>query len=963
MGKDIWVPDQLKNRAIDQDIVYIELLPRSEWRRPETAYTRVKKAIKAQDVSPPSDSSLQRAGAVVGIAEYIGRNNGILVRLQANREKRADAILCNGEEYDSSVVILPEDKYIRGVSINRKLPWVLLHTEYVPPHLSDPQGRIVLDPTAVYIVRVTKWTVDSKLPLAVIERCLGNMGSVETVTKLSAWQHELQYHLQDIPQEVVDEANQKIRDVSNNWSNHLKGRRDFRKHVVITIDPETARDLDDAVSIKMLTPAEASVLANRPVSFPVAQVTVHIADVSLFVTPGSLLDQEARMRCLTIYFPHRCFPMLPRTLSDELCSLHPGVDKLCFSVSFYIDASSGKRLLAQDGFRPETCRGVINTACRFSYEEAQIVIDICSQEDPIMTREQIHALLAALKTLKSHTAAERAARDLNLSRYNVFSDVFGSVQRLIAQGADLDQIFKVLPGLQPIYQTQLNRVTCDGKGDFPLNDGFAWTSVVDSLLALDLVTRKIRRRRLATEESIVLHLKFQLGFFVDPLTNLPVAFNYAEHTSSHELIEELMLVCNRVAAEIIVSGPYQELAFLRNHESPKTVYAEQLQDWLKDLGLVLPEGKSIVDYLWSAKGFNELIRILKKNLPAEAVDAILLRFVLDFKKAGYTPFASLHRLSWAQEPGDTLATWRETMASEFTVPELSDVQLETAEGMEAFDDLVLTLLRDDVVAGKDTTMVGRVGHYALNFPLYSHFTSPIRRYSDILTHRMLAATLVAQQRRDELGRLTFDDIPMPHFPALRDLKLSRESLLEMLSIGEQATKIDRGSKHCHYQMQMLFFAMFLKSKGAPAIARGRLVFVDDKSCEVVVIAVNQSLTIKYEAHAFPTGLEGTIDTVLNSIQTDEKEYVFPAKMSVCSTPCLGLRVEWRDGTHRHVPLFETSDFWLIPTKDDSQGFNLMTIPVWKQDPLSKHGRNVRLDHVLSSMSAPTDMNSNFEHDV
>jgi protein SSD1 len=98
-------------------------------------------------------------------------------------------------------------------------------------------------------------------------------------------------------------------------------RRDFREHRVFTIDPETAKDLDDALHI----------VKNDDGTF---EVGVHIADVTHFVKPNTALDREARKRATTVYLVQRAVPMLPQTLSEELCSLNPGQDKLTFSVVF-----------------------------------------------------------------------------------------------------------------------------------------------------------------------------------------------------------------------------------------------------------------------------------------------------------------------------------------------------------------------------------------------------------------------------------------------------------------------------------------------------------------------------------------------------------------------------------------------------------------------------------------------------
>ena len=108
----------------------------------------------------------------------------------------------------------------------------------------------------------------------------------------------------------------------------LEVRKDLRGDRIFTIDPETAKDLDDAVSIKL----------NEDGTYDVG---VHIADVSFFVKPNTALDRDARKRATSVYLVQRAVPMLPPALSEQLCSLVPGQDRLTFSVIFTM-AKDGK---------------------------------------------------------------------------------------------------------------------------------------------------------------------------------------------------------------------------------------------------------------------------------------------------------------------------------------------------------------------------------------------------------------------------------------------------------------------------------------------------------------------------------------------------------------------------------------------------------------------------------------------
>ncbi len=107
----------------------------------------------------------------------------------------------------------------------------------------------------------------------------------------------------------------------------LDTRKDLRGERIFSIDPETAKDVDDALSIR----------ANEDGTFDVA---VHIADVSFFVKPNTPLDRDARKRATSVYLVQRAVPMLPPALSEQLCSLLPGHDRLAFSVVFTMDSEA-----------------------------------------------------------------------------------------------------------------------------------------------------------------------------------------------------------------------------------------------------------------------------------------------------------------------------------------------------------------------------------------------------------------------------------------------------------------------------------------------------------------------------------------------------------------------------------------------------------------------------------------------
>ena len=156
----------------------------------------------------------------------------------------------------------------------------------------------------------------------------------------------------DFPSRAVEEAQNLGKQVS---LKDIQAREDLRHLTTLTIDPDTAKDFDDALSL-------------TKDSEGIYHLGVHIADVSHYVRPGTALDEEARLRCNSTYFPSFCLPMLPSALSENLCSLKPNVNRLTVSVLMSFDPQGN--LLDHRIFR-----SVIKSAKRFTYKEAKKVID------------------------------------------------------------------------------------------------------------------------------------------------------------------------------------------------------------------------------------------------------------------------------------------------------------------------------------------------------------------------------------------------------------------------------------------------------------------------------------------------------------------------------------------------------------------------------------------------------------
>ncbi len=205
--------------------------------------------------------------------------------------------------------------------------------------------------------------------------------------------------------EIIKEAESFGKSVSANELKD-KNRQDLRHQIAITIDPETARDFDDALSLTVDEKGHY-------------HLGVHIADVTHYVKPGSLLDIEAKKRCNSVYFPGAVLPMLPERLSNELCSLKPNVNRLAASI--LMEFSPDGVLLGT-----KITKSMIKSRKRFSYEEAKAVLDgkVESPYAPLL--KQMVDLCLALKRERY----KRGSIEFSLPEVAIIVDEKGAPEKL-----------------------------------------------------------------------------------------------------------------------------------------------------------------------------------------------------------------------------------------------------------------------------------------------------------------------------------------------------------------------------------------------------------------------------------------------------------------------------------------------------------------------------------------------------
>ena len=196
---------------------------------------------------------------------------------------------------------------------------------------------------------VDGWERHEATPTGHIVDVLGEPGENDTEMHAILAEYALPYRFEPEVANAADMISEEI------TAEDLKGRQDFRDVLTFTIDPADAKDFDDAISFRKLDNGNY-------------EVGVHIADVTHYVRPGSVVDEEARSRGTSVYLVDRTVPMLPEKLSNKLCSLRPHEEKLTFSAVFEM-TPLGR--VAGQWFG----RTVINSDHRFSYEEAQAVIE------------------------------------------------------------------------------------------------------------------------------------------------------------------------------------------------------------------------------------------------------------------------------------------------------------------------------------------------------------------------------------------------------------------------------------------------------------------------------------------------------------------------------------------------------------------------------------------------------------
>ncbi len=312
---------------------------------------------------------------------YGGKPEGKIIRIIS---RKSNTIIGFTKLYDNILYIIPED-------YRYNTEYRVLNRDH-----NIPDGQLA-------VAKITAFPGDRPEPECRITRVIGELDSLSAITKFIEYKHTLPRRF---PRDVEHEAAGVTADIS------ATGRKDLRGLTFVTIDGQNARDFDDAVAIE-----------RSPSGFT---LHVAIADVSHYVRKGSPLDAEALRRGTSIYFPDRVLPMLPKALSNGICSLNPREDRYAVAASIRFDRH-GKA--TGSSFFPS----VIRSQMRLTYESVEMAT---VHSDPKARKKLAQCLpyledMADLAGLITCIREKRGSIDFDLPEPQVILDIEGGISRII----------------------------------------------------------------------------------------------------------------------------------------------------------------------------------------------------------------------------------------------------------------------------------------------------------------------------------------------------------------------------------------------------------------------------------------------------------------------------------------------------------------------------------------------------
>jgi ribonuclease R len=327
-----------------------------------------------------------------------GRSEGRVIRIL---ERGRDKIVGTLQQTRNFFYVVPDDPrmvhdvYVKPVAAlsDRREP--ARHKHNRRPEMAAPVPRV----GDKVVARLDAWESRHVNPEGEIIEVLGRADAPGVDMLAIIRKYDL---TTEFPRRVLDEVSKIPQTVDER---NLDGREDLRKKFIVTIDPDDARDFDDAIDVEKIHQGW--------------RLGIHIADVSAYVIPGSELDREARRRGNSVYLPDRVIPMLPERLSNGVCSLNPDVDRLTFSVFIEFDKTGRAK-------NSRFARTVIRSTRRLTYKQAFAILQ-SNAADELSRRLHVAWELASLLRRKRF---EHGSLDLDFPEVKVHVDQTGAPVRL-----------------------------------------------------------------------------------------------------------------------------------------------------------------------------------------------------------------------------------------------------------------------------------------------------------------------------------------------------------------------------------------------------------------------------------------------------------------------------------------------------------------------------------------------------
>lgn len=413
------------------------------------------------------------------------------------------------------------------------------------------------------LVKITKYPEKKKNAEGKIIEVIGNINQAGVDMLCLVKEYNLPY---EFPIPVLKEAKSIKQEIDKQ---EIHNRLDLRKEEMFTIDGDDSKDLDDAVSVKKLKNGNY-------------ELGVHIADVSHYVKSGSKLDKEAITRGTSIYMLDRVIPMLPRELSNGICSLNAGQDR--FAISAIMEINKEGNIV-----KSKIAKTVINVSERMTYNNVKIILENSNNK-----KKDNEFIENTIKTIEDIKISEKL-------------DIVNSENKL------------------KIEEEKLNKTEIDKKEEYKTEIVKKYKKYISHFKRMEDLAKILKTRR---EKNGYLSLDIPESKIILDKNGIAVDVKKYETSFANEIIEQFMLTANEVVAETFnkLKAPF----IYRVHEIPDMDKVKELNKFLFNLGYKIKINKDTVEPI----AFEEVLKQIKGKPEEKVISTLILRTL---KVAKYEP--------------------------------------------------------------------------------------------------------------------------------------------------------------------------------------------------------------------------------------------------------------------------------------------------------------------------------------